>query len=545
QNAKWQRAYKKRLAEQPPLVNLPNPSNQAPSPKASPLQEPERPSLENLPGLQPVAPEKMLILHQFGEYVPSNVRPEPLPKAPATAWYYVRYANAAPSSAGNRGRVTNVQVQITEYPNAAWARYKISQHGSGAELTHPAKVVKFGNTIYGQVEESAGWHVASYSWRSGNRIIALWSYSVDSEDILKAYLQKFPASEMPALDNTATQFSESPSLEDLPEVQLVAPKQRLIVQTFGEYSPSDVRSGKTVARSNPWVNNQITSPNSQVPAALHYSVHYTVPDAAPIGGNLRPKVEVYVEEYPNAAWAHYEVLQRQARGGSASAPRPVKFGSFLYGHEEDGAKGRNGSYMWASGNRLISMSFDLAAPDEILKAYLEKFPTSEKASPEDIARAQAADPREILKQVLLLQQFGAYLPQRPSMAMTMRPPTARYYTVRYALPNAPTQGDTGPTVDVHIYEYANAALAKYEIFGQGGRTDLANPARPVKFGSRIYGQAQPAAARQNGAYTNGQNGEYVWASGNRLIVVQAYSAEPDEIVKAYLAKFLPPASDRL
>ena len=98
-------------------------------------------------------------------------------------------------------------------------------------------------------------------------------------------------------------------------------------------------------------------------------------------------------------------------------------------------------------------------------------------------------------------------------------------------------GNTGPVVDVQVYEYPNAAWAQYEIFERGGQTNLANPARPVKFGSRIYGQAKAAAT--------GQIGEYVWASGNRLIVMPFYFSEPDEVLKAYLEKFPPSSADRL
>ena len=40
-------------------------------------------------------------------------------------------------------------------------------------------------------------------------------------------------------------------------------------------------------------------------------------------------------------------------------------------------QGWNGFYLWASGNRLVSLQFSSAEPDEILKAYLERYPSSE------------------------------------------------------------------------------------------------------------------------------------------------------------------------
>ncbi len=522
QSAEWQRAYKKHVAERPPMP--PQPAER-PSMETLPNQLPERPSLENLPEVQPVAPQKMLILHQFGEYVPGDVRPEPIPKAPATTWYGVRYAIPGPSTLGKTGPVVNVQV--TEYPNAAWARYKIFQHANGIDLANSTRAVKFGNRIYGQATETAEGRHGFYTWRSGNRLIALWFYSADPDEILKAYLERFPSSEMRPTENPPSRPPEAPSLENLREVQLLAPKQMLILHQFGEYVPGDVRAGKTLPPQN------FKTSTANGPATQHYSVKYTVPDAPLFAGRFRPTVEVHVEEYPNAAWAQYEIFQHAPGLALGNSARSVKFGSLIYGGATDAARGQNGSYIWASRNRLISLSFDLAEPDEILEAYLKKFPPPEKASMEDQREAEQAMPQ----QMLVLHQFGEYVPQRPYSGTTVQPPVAKYYSVRYALPGAPTMGNTGSVVDVQLYEYPNAAWAQYEIFEQGGQTNLANPARPVKFGSRIYGQAKATAT--------GQNGEYVWASGNRLIVMRFYFSEPDEVLKAYLERFPPSSADRL
>lgn len=147
-------------------------------------------------------------------------------------------------------------------------------------------------------------------------------------------------------------------------------------------------------------------------------------------------------------------------------------------------------------------------------------------------------------QVLLLTQFGDYVPDRsnslrtraPMDAKTLTPraPAAQAYSVRYALPGAPVSGgNIGAHVDVQVLEYPTALWARHEVVDQGFGIDLGNPARPVKFGYRLYGQARPAA--------NGEDGFYIWASDNRIIIVQFFSAQPDEVMKAYLEKF-PPAS---
>jgi hypothetical protein len=534
QSAQWQRAYKKHVAEKPPLVNPPSPA-EAPSPKTSPIQIPEKPSLENLPAVQAVAPDRMLILHSIGEYVPRVVSPDARALASqhsGMTYYLVRYAiPGAPSD--NPGPV--LWVQVEDYPNAAWAQYKVLQRLSGINANSKS-MVKFGNRVYGRTTEGDGGQDGSYLWWSANRLVDVsWFHSADTDAVLKAYLERYPSFERRSAEDSPNQHSETPSQENLREVQLLEPKQMLILHQLGQYVPDSTRAGKTITPKEA----KAAAASSSKPQS--YWVKYDVPDAPLFAGRFRPTVEVRVEEYPDATWAQYELFQHAPGLASGNSPRPVKFGSLLYGNATEGAKGQNGLYTWASRNRLINISFDLAEPDDILKAYLEKFPTSEKASPEDVAQAQAGGP----EQMLVLHPFGDYVPQRPYSGTTVQPPLAKYYSVRYALPGASSMGKTGPVVDVEVYEYPSAAWAKYEIFEQGGRTDLANPARSFKFGNRIYGQAKAAAIGQSGAYNNGQIGEYVWASGNRLIVIRFYSAEPDEVLKAYLEKFPTAPTDRL
>ena len=161
-------------------------------------------------------------------------------------------------------------------------------------------------------------------------------------------------------------------------------------------------------------------------------------------------------------------------------------------------------------------------------------------SMDDLGEVQQRPPN----QVLILSQFGAYVagrtysgkthPPMDAKTLTPRAPTAQAYSVRYALPGAPTGGpNVGPHVDVQVLEYPNASWATHEVVDQGFGIDLGNPARPVKFGYRLYGQARPA--------TSGQDGFYIWASNSWIVSLQFFSAEPDEVLKAYLEKF-PPAS---
>lgn len=537
QNAQWQRAYKKHVAEKPPLPTPPPLPVEVPSPQTSTIQVPEKPSEENLPAVQAVAPGRMLILHSIGEYVPRVVSPDATALAhqhSGMTYYLVRYALPG-ATADNPGPV--LWVQVEDYPNAAWAQYGLLKRLTGIN-SNSKSIVQFGNRVYGRTTESGTAKDGSYIWTSQNRLVDVsWFNSADTGAVLKAYLEKYSSSERQSTEDSANLQSEPPSQENLREVPLLEPKQILILHQLGPYIPDNTRAGKTITAK---AANAAAASSSKPQS---YWVKYDIPNAPVFAGNLRPTVEVRVEEYANAEWARYEMFQRDRGLASGASPRPVKFGSLLYGNTTEGAKGQNGFYTWTSGNRLINISFSLADPDEILREYLKKFPATEKASPEDVARAeaQAAEPGRML----VLQQLGGYVPQRPHSGTTPQPPVAKYHNVRYALPGAPDMGNTGPVVDVQVYEYPNTAWAKYEIFEQGGLTDLANPPRPVKFGSRIYGGANAAPDGQHGSFTTGQNGKYLWASENRLVVIQFYSAEPDAVLKAYLAKFPPPSEDRL
>ncbi len=537
QSTQWQQAYKKHVADKPPLPNPPPPA-EVPSPKTPTVQVPETPSQENLPTVQAVAPDRMLILHSIGEYVPRVVSPDATALAhqhSGMTYYLVRYAiPSAPTD--NPGPV--LWVQVEDYPNAAWAQYELLKRLSGINA-NSRNMVKFGSRVYGRTTEGDAGQDGSYIWTSENRLVDVsWFHSADTDAVLKAYLERYPSSEKRSAEDSPNQHSEAPSQANLREVQLLEPGQMLILHQLGQYVPDRERAGKTITPKEA----KAAAARSSKPQS--YWVKYDVPDAPLFAGKLRPTVEVRVEEYANAAWAQYEMFKRVPGLASGTSPRPAKFGSLLYGNTTEGAKGQNGFYTWTSKNRLINLSFDLAEPDEILKAYLEKFPTSEKASPEDVARAQAQAAGGA-GQMLVVHQLGGYVPQRPHSGTTVQPPVAKYYSVRYSLPGAPDLGNTGPVVDVQVYEYPNAAWAKYEIFEQGGISDLANPARPVKFGSRIYGGATAAPNGQSGTFTKGQVGKYVWASENRLVIIQFYSAEPDAVLKTYLEKFPTPPADRL
>lgn len=163
--------------------------------------------------------------------------------------------------------------------------------------------------------------------------------------------------------------ADTPSLDNLPDVQLLPPEQVLILSRFGDYVPGPTHAGKTdpAAIVNPLV--------AKVPSAS-YGVRYGLPGAPTSGANIGPHVDVRVQQYPNAAWAKWEITEQGFDVGLANPARPVKFGYRLFGQAKLALNGQDGWYIWESEASLILVQFFSADPDEILKAYLERFPAS-------------------------------------------------------------------------------------------------------------------------------------------------------------------------
>lgn len=109
-NARWKRAYNQHVADTP--------------------------SMDNLAETQPLPPDQVLILGQFGDYVPGRTNSgkthPPMdaktltPKAPAAQAYSVRYAfPGAPTSGANVGpHVSTIGNPLADYDslNARWSQ---------------------------------------------------------------------------------------------------------------------------------------------------------------------------------------------------------------------------------------------------------------------------------------------------------------------------------------------------------------------------------------------------------------------------------------
>lgn len=164
--------------------------------------------------------------------------------------------------------------------------------------------------------------------------------------------------------------ADTPSLDNLAEVQTRSPDQVLILNRFGDYVPGRAYTGTT----HPPLDTKTLTP--RFPVAQAYFVRYALPGAPDGGPNIGPRVDVQVQQYPSAPWAKWAIPEQGFNVVLANPARPVKFGNRLFGQAKQALNGQDGFYIWQSEDWLIIVRFFSAEPDEILKAYLEKYPTS-------------------------------------------------------------------------------------------------------------------------------------------------------------------------
>lgn len=178
------------------------------------------------------------------------------------------------------------------------------------------------------------------------------------------------------------------------------------------------------------------------------------------------------------------------------------------------------------------------APDEYRqmryhRAYAKhvaETPSRANLPPIEIAPADA---------MLILTPIGDYLPdeghagtRRNSAAVPVQEGS---YTVRYSLAGAPKEGpNVGPHVDIQVQEWPNADWALWILAENGFSPPLqSGMEESIHFGNRIVGVQMTQRARQ----VWGSGGRFGWCSNNHIVVIEAYSANPDEFLKKYLEKY--------
>jgi hypothetical protein len=156
----------------------------------------------------------------------------------------------------------------------------------------------------------------------------------------------------------AKHVAETPSSDNLPQIQPAPADETLILTPFGEYLPEQASAGQ--GHFVP-----MSGPQPQI-----YSVRYSRAGAPNGGPNVGPHVDVHVQEWPTADWARWELEQQNYSTTMNGANQSVNFGNRIVC--TPGSK----SCAWSSSNRLVIMEFSSVEPDEFLKGYLEKYPST-------------------------------------------------------------------------------------------------------------------------------------------------------------------------
>jgi hypothetical protein len=173
---------------------------------------------------------------------------------------------------------------------------------------------------------------------------------------------------------TEERLAQAPSADNLPEVKLRPIGQALIVKEIAGYAASET----TVARIPAQKEYQGTGSGhtSRTTAAkVLYSIHYQ--KSASTTGSM-PGVTVQISEYPNAAWAKYQLKDVPFRDAdilySGNIKTVTKFGHSVL---INAMQGGHGSYVyWPSANNVVVLHYSGEEDDEFVKQYLAKYPSS-------------------------------------------------------------------------------------------------------------------------------------------------------------------------
>ena len=165
--------------------------------------------------------------------------------------------------------------------------------------------------------------------------------------------------------------AETPSREGLREVEIRPTEQVLILDPFGENLPGRAYAGET---------NSIYDETGKrkTPKARMYGVRYSPPkrsDDIVIVGQEK-YVDVHIEEYPNAAWAKFQLGEQGFATNLADIEKPLKFGNLVWAETKFLNQSGTGYYFWTSREYLIVIEFHEVDPEAFLKAYLQKYPSS-------------------------------------------------------------------------------------------------------------------------------------------------------------------------
>jgi hypothetical protein len=156
----------------------------------------ERPSMQGLPAVAPLPVERALVLkpiagHPCGLY---TLAPQPT-GAPESVGYLAEYKVSETASAAER---SFADVQVYQYPNAAWAAYQAQQFLWDSIAENPkavTTVTKFGNKVIMNtlMRYPNGGGDLYFYWASGNWFVKVTFDAAEEDEFLKEYLVRYPS----------------------------------------------------------------------------------------------------------------------------------------------------------------------------------------------------------------------------------------------------------------------------------------------------------------------------------------------------------------
>jgi hypothetical protein len=135
----------------------------------------------------------------------------------------------------------------------------------------------------------------------------------------------------------------------------------LVMETIDGYLPGLASAGNKYAGSS-----------TPLPPIIAYLIRYELP-GAPESGSIGPNIDIDVDDYPNEAWANHQLGEEDLMW-TATMTVSDKFGNRIHGVNNTSIG--TARYYWTSGKRLVTVQSYRVQPDNFLKAYLEKYPSS-------------------------------------------------------------------------------------------------------------------------------------------------------------------------
>lgn len=156
----------------------------------------ERPSMRDLPAIIPLPVEQVLVLQPIAGHPCGLHTLAPRPTgSPESVGYVVGYKL---SETATRGELHFADVEVRQYPNAAWATYQTMNFMWDLVAQNPkavTTVTKFGNKVIMNrlMRYPNGGGDLYFYWASGNWFVRITFNVSEDDEFLKEYLTRYPS----------------------------------------------------------------------------------------------------------------------------------------------------------------------------------------------------------------------------------------------------------------------------------------------------------------------------------------------------------------